>query len=161
MGDKETTKSSLVQLRLNHLSILRPGKVLMRLRLLGLWAFWPLLEKHLQGFNPKALVVTCNWTIVHSTNPHSTVPRPPIIATLYLIFLLYFAQLDDLGEVGDDRADVVLQTFLVRLQQGVLGRWHCWLGHCHSDRLDTNLQIIPTALSNISRGNLKRWPKTF
>ena len=71
------------------------------------------------------LVATGNRAKVHYTNPHSTVPRPPVIATLYLIFILYFTQLDDLGEVGDDRADVVLQTLLVRLQQGVLGRRHC------------------------------------
>ena len=50
-----------------------------------------------------------------------------------LILIFHFAQLDDLGEVGGDGIDVLLQTPLVRLEQRVFGRRHCGtarsLGH--------------------------------
>ena len=45
-----------------------------------------------------------------------------------LVFVFDFAEFDNFGEIRRDRVDVVLQTFVVRLQQRVL-RGRQWLRH--------------------------------
>jgi hypothetical protein len=52
-----------------------------------------------------------------------------------LILVFNFTQLDDLGEVGGDGVNVVLESLVVGLQKRVLGRRNSVFGHLYI-RLD-------------------------
>ena len=48
---------------------------------------------------------------------------------VYLVFVFNFTQLDDLGEVGGDGVDVVLESLVVGLEKRVLGRGNSVFRH--------------------------------